>query len=116
MTNSYFYDNIHNLIGNDLLLSNEEDIVTVEELFNLDVDFDINPALLNDEYILILYILCIHKMSMIQHQSIMKTNILQFFEYYKKNDLLGGNYIIALDHIKNYIKNKVLLITPKHPE
>jgi hypothetical protein len=115
MTDTYFYDNIDKLIGDDLL-TNDDIFVKVEDLFINDVEFDINPELLKDDYILILYILCIQKMSTIKQEILIRNNIKQFFDFYKQKDITGGGNIFLLKDIKQYIKNKVLLITPKYPE
>ena len=108
----YFYNNIDKLISDQLLLTDHEPIVKVEELFNIDINFNLNGIEITDD-ILILYILCIHKISTIKHDNILRYKLLQFFNYHKDQTLFGGNNMILLHIIKQYISDKVLQIQPK---
>jgi hypothetical protein len=112
---SYFYDNIDKLIS-DELLTDKEEFVKVEELFNINiVDFKIDPSKLeNNDNILILYILCIHKMSAFKQDTIVRHKLTQFFNYHKGNkEQTGGSHIILLNTIKKYIMDQVSQIQPK---
>lgn len=108
----YFYVNIDKLIS-DKLLSNTEQFVKVEELFNIELN-NINIEKELDDGILLLYILCIHKMSTFKHDNIARHKLLQFFNYHKGQ--IGGNHFILLNKIKKYISDKVSQIQPKHLE
>jgi hypothetical protein len=108
----YFYKNIDKLISDQLLITDKEPFVKVEELFNVDINFNLNENEITDD-ILILYILCIHKISTIKHDNILRYKLLQFFNYHKDQVLIGGNNMILLSIIKQYISDKVLQIQPK---
>ena len=131
----YFYDNIDKLIGDDLLLSDKDPLVKVEDLFSTDFNIEINETDLNDN-MLILYILCIHKMSTIKHDDVIRRKLIQFFNFHKEqNGLIGGGLIgggligggliggglityedsniILLKDIIQYIREQVALIQPK---
>lgn len=127
----YFYDNIDKLIGDDLLLSDKESLVKVEDLFSTDFNIEINETNLNDN-MLILYILCIHKMSTIKHENVIRRKLIQFFNFHKEQNikigggLIGGGLIedggqityeksniILLKDIIQYIREQVALIQPK---
>ena len=108
---NYFYENIDKLISDKLLLTEQEQIVKVEELFKIEIgNFHINGSDLPDP-ILLLYILCIHKMSTFKHENIVRHKLIQFFNYHKGQT--GGNNYILLSIIKQYISNKVSKIQPK---
>jgi hypothetical protein len=122
----YFYDNIDKLIGDDLLLSDTDPLVKVEDLFSTDFNIEINETDLNDN-MLLLYILCIHKMSTIKHDDVIRRKLIQFFNFHKEqNALIGGGLIggglityedsniILLKDIMQYIRDQVALIQPKH--
>jgi hypothetical protein len=107
----YFYVNIDKLISDKLLLSEKEQFVKVEELFNIKLmNIDISSANLDDN-ILLLYILCLHKMSTFNHDNIIRHKLMQFFNYHKGQ--IGGSHFILLNTIKQYITDKVSKIQPK---
>ena len=107
----YFYDNIDKLIS-EQMLTDQEHFGKVEDLFNIDINFNLNGIEITDD-ILILYILCIHKISTIKHDNIVRYKLKQFFNYHKGQTQSGGNNVILLSIIKKYISDKVLHIQPK---
>ena len=112
---SYFYDNIDKLISDDLLLSTQEEFIKVEDIFDINlVNLNIEPSLLDDNNIMILYILCIHKISIFKRDNIVREKLIKFFNYHKGNkQQKGGNNFILLNVLKQYISNKVSQIQPK---
>ena len=108
---SFFYKNIDLLIS-EQIITDHEPIVKVEDLFNIDINFNLNGTDITDD-IFILYILCIHKISTIKHDNIVRYKLKQFFNYHKGQTQSGGNNMILLNIIKQYISDKVLQIQPK---
>ena len=107
----FFYKNIDLLIS-EQIITDHEPIVKVEDLFNIDINFNLNGTDITDD-IFILYILCIHKISTIKHDNIIRYKLKQFFNYHKGQTQSGGNNMILLNIIKQYISDKVLQIQPK---
>jgi hypothetical protein len=108
---NYFYENMDKLIGDKLLLTEQEQIVKVEELFNIEINLHINEENIKNDSTLLLYILCIHKMSTFKHENIVRHKLIQFFNYHKGQT--GGNHFVLLSIIKKYISDKVSKIQPK---
>uniref|UniRef100_A0A6C0JPX5 Uncharacterized protein n=1 Tax=viral metagenome TaxID=1070528 RepID=A0A6C0JPX5_9ZZZZ len=114
----YFYENIDKLINDDLLLSTEEEFVKVEDIFNINlVNLNIEPTLLDDNNIMLLYLLCIHKISTFKHDNIVRHKLIQFFNFHKgkseNKEQKGGSHFILLNILKKHIRNKIYQIQPK---
>ena len=84
----YFYDNIDKLLSDNLLLSDKDPLVKVEDLFNIDFKFNLDKELTDS--ILVLYLLCIHKMYTIKHENVIRRKLIQFFNYHKEKIIQTG--------------------------
>ena len=114
----YFYENIDKLISDTLLITEEEQFVKVEDIFNVNnEELKMDASNLDDTNIMILYILCIHKISTFKHDTIIRHKLIQFFNYHKgkteNKEQTGGNQFILLNVLKQYISSKVYQIQPK---